>query len=512
MASKIKRQYENLAAPKGNYIKGQFIQSKDVVGKITIVSPADSADKLGDYNYSFQDVDFAVEAAKTAFETWRFTSLPERIQYLQKYKEALKKMEGRLAEVIAREVGKPLWEAKQEVTTMMNKVDVTIQEGLVPVQDKIIPSILPDTTGVCHYKPHGVFVVIGPFNFPGHLANGHFVPALLTGNTVIFKPSEKSPATGQLIAEAFHEAGIPAGVFNLVQGEKEVGRRLCTHEGINGVLFTGSYDVGLKIKQDTIQQYWKLLALEMGGKNSTVVCNDAHIDSAIYETITSSFLTTGQRCSATSRIMVHKSIFEKFVETFHARSKKFSIGHPLDNPFMGPLIDTHAVDKYLKFIGIGARENCDIIMRGKQFETDFDGHYVTPSIFVVKDNTLNSVKKSVFQQSEIFGPCVVIYSFDEDEEAIRLANATQFGLAASVFSGSKERFQYYADRLEFGVINWNRSTVGASSRLPFGGVKRSGNHFPTAISAASAYCTYPVATLEVAEPKIPATPSPGLNW
>ena len=319
-------------------------------------------------------------------------------------------------------------------------------------------------------------------NFPGHLANGHIVPALATGNTVIFKPTEKAPGVGQLMAEAFHEAGFPAGVFNLVQGEKEVGRRLVVSERIDGVLFTGSYEVGLKIKQDTLQQSWKLLALEMGGKNSALVMNDADLHWAVLETLTGAFITTGQRCSSTSRIMVHKSLFDSFVEKFHERAKAFTIGHPLDNPLMGPLVDAFAVEKYLKFLGIASREGCDVIMRGKQFEADSPGHYVTPSVCLVRDANILSVKKSVYQQTEIFGPNVAIYSFDEPEQAIELANSTHYGLVFSVFSKSKQLDQKVADDLQAGLINWNRSTVGASSRLPFGGLKRSGNHFPTAVS------------------------------
>jgi succinylglutamic semialdehyde dehydrogenase len=481
------------------------------MGQIVLKSPADLTDVLGSFPYSYRSVDDATRAAREAFETWRKTKPSERAEYLRKYRDALKAMEARLAEVIAREVGKPLWEAKQEVATMINKVDVTLGDGLKSVSDYEIPGILENTLGACRFKPHGVFVVIGPFNFPGHLANGHIVPALATGNTVIFKPSEKSPGVGQLMAEAFHQAGFPPGVFNMIQGEREVGRRLVVSESVDGVLFTGSYEVGLKIKQDTLQQSWKLLALEMGGKNSALVLEDADLDWAIYETLSGAFITCGQRCSSTSRIMVHSSLFDSFVQKFHEKAKAFSIGHPLDNPFMGPLIDDAAVEKYQRFLGIASREGCDIVMRGKQLETDYKGHYVTPSICIVRNNSLSSVKKSVYQQTEIFGPNVAIYSIDSPEEATALANATQYGLVFSVFTKNKSAYEKVAEDLRAGLINWNRSTVGASSRLPFGGLKRSGNHFPTAVSAAS-YCMYPVASLEVAEPKPVTNPLPGLKW
>lgn len=496
---------------KGNYINGAFIEPRDRIGEIVSKSPANLTNVIGSFAYSYRSVEDATTAAREAFTTWRKTTPAERAALLRKYQEALRKMEPRLAEVIALEVGKPLWEAKQEVATMINKVDVTLNEGLKSVTDFEIPGIMDNTLGACRYRPHGVFVVIGPFNFPGHLANGHIVPALATGNAVIFKPSEKSPAVGQLMAEAFHEAGFPKGVFNLVQGEREVGRRLVVSERIDGVLFTGSYEVGLKIKQDTLTQHWKLLALEMGGKNSAIVLEDADLDWAVYETLTGAFITAGQRCSSTSRIMVHRSLFDGFVQKFHNQAKAFKIGHPMSNPFMGPLIDGAAVEKYLKFLGIASREGCEVIMRGKQFEAEHQGYYVTPSICLVRDNSLSSVRKSVYQQTEIFGPNVCIYSYDTHEEAVELANATQYGLVFSIFSRNKEAYGKIAEDLNAGLINWNRSTVGASSRLPFGGLKRSGNHFPTAITAAS-YCAYPVGSLEVAEPKALTNPLPGLNW
>ncbi len=501
----------NLIEPRGNYISGRFVEVRDANGEIVVRSPADLSDHLGTYAYSYRAVEDATAAAREAFVTWRKTKLSDRMDFLRKYRDALKKMEARLAEVIAREVGKPLWEARQEVATMVNKVDVTLADGLKPVTDIELPGIMDNTFGACRYRPHGVFVVVGPFNFPGHLANGHIVPALVTGNTVIFKPSEKSPGVGQLMAEAMHEAGLPPGVFNLVQGEREVGRRLVVSERVDGVLFTGSYEVGLKIKQDTLQQSWKLLALEMGGKNSAIIMGDADLEWALYETLTGAFITAGQRCSSTSRIMVHKSLYDAFVQKYHYRAKAFSIGHPLDNPFMGPLIDGAAVEKYLKFLGIASREGCEVVMRGKQLELDQKGHYVTPSICLVRDTNLASVKKSVYQQTEIFGPNVAIYPFEDLREATELANATHYGLVFSVFTKSKENYEKLSDELRAGLINWNRSTVGASSRLPFGGLKRSGNHFPTAVSAAS-YCMYPVASLEVAEPKPIGNLPPGLNW
>jgi len=495
----------------GNYIDGQFHVPKNNNGEWNVVSPASLSDSLGTVFYSYQHSDDAVFSAYQSYKLWKKEPIENRAHYLKKYKEALIKKEEVLAKVISREMGKPLWEATSEVKTMVNKIDITLTEGLRLVERKTFDHITPDAQGVWENRPLGVMAVIGPFNFPGHLANGHIVPALLLGNTIVFKPSEKTPFVGQIMAECFHEAGFPKGVFNLVHGEKEVGRRLVTHEKISGVLFTGSYEVGNRIKQDTLSQYWKILALEMGGKNSTLICEDAHLEYAVRETLISSFITTGQRCSCTSRVLVHTSLVKKFISMFHEKSKKFSIGHPFENPFMGPLIDKTSLDRFIKFQGIATREGAEIIMGGKELLIkDYKGHYVTPSIVYYPECTLESVQKSVFQQTELFAPSVVIIPFSDLDEAVELANATSYGLVASVFSQSKEIYEKLKIDLEFGLINWNKSTVGASSKLPFGGLKKSGNFFPTGITA-GAYCSHPVASLEVSSPQLSDKPPfPGL--
>ena len=388
--------------PKGNYIDGEFHFQFDPSGDWMAKSPANFADVLGQVRYSYASIDDAVKAARTALEFWRKKKVGERAEYLKKYQDALKKRHDEIVEAIAREVGKPVWECKTELTAMANKIDVTINDSMKLVQDYELPQVMDNTLGVCRHRPLGVMAVIGPFNFPGHLPNGHIVPALLTGNTIVFKPSEKTPLVGQLMAECFHEAGFPPGVFNMIQGEKEVGRRLCVHDKVDGILFTGSYEVGTRIKQDTLQQHWKLVALEMGGKNPAIVWEDANLDVALHETLVGAFLTAGQRCSATSRIIVHNRIIDQFVEKFHARAKAFSIGYPLDNPFMGPLVEQGSVDRYMKFLGIAQREGCEIVMRGKALEVEVQGNYVTPSVCWVKNATLESTRKSVYQQTELF--------------------------------------------------------------------------------------------------------------
>lgn len=495
----------------GDFIHGQFHRGKETSGEWIAKSPADFSDELGKFQYSYVAISEAVQSARAAFRSWRKVKFEDRAEYLKKYQAAIKKREEELIEAISREVGKPLWESKTEVSAMVNKIDITLGESMKWISNFEIPQIMDQTLGVCQYRPHGVMAVIGPFNFPGHLPNGHIIPALISGNTVVFKPSEKTPLVGQIMAECFQEAGLPPGVFNMIQGEREVGRRLCVHEGIDGILFTGSYEVGTRIKQDTLQQHWKILALEMGGKNPVIVWDDADLNLAVHETLTGAFLTTGQRCSATSRVIVQNKKVDEFLEQLHTRAKAFTIGHPLENPFMGPLIEQGAVDRYMKFLGIAAREGCEVVMRGKAMELAYRGNYVTPSICWAKDVSLEQTRKSIYQQTELFAPNVVVMGVETLSDAIAQANVTQFGLVTSVFTQSREVFEACRDDLEMGLVNWNKSTVGASSRLPFGGLKKSGNHLPTALTATQ-YCAYPVASLEVAKPNFVTPKTPGLNW
>jgi succinylglutamic semialdehyde dehydrogenase len=334
--------------------------------------------------------------------------------------------------------------------------------------------------------------VIGPFNFPAHLPNGHIIPALITGNTIVFKPSDKTPYTGQLMAECYKEAGFPAGVFNLVQGQVETGKRLVSHRNVHGVLFTGSYDVGLKIKQDTIEQYWKTLALEMGGKNTSFLWKDANLDKAVYESLMGGFLSSGQRCSCTSILFVHEDIHDEFVDKFYTAAKKIKIGHwKEDGNFMGPLISEESVEKYVRFQQIALREGAECIMRGKKLELEYEGNYVSPSIYTMKDYSLDSV----YLTQEIFGPNVVIIKVNDFDKTLEQINSSHFGLVSSIFTQDKNLYKKAYQELNVGLLNWNRTTNGASSRLPFGGTKKSGNDRASAHHAVY-YCTTPVASLE----------------
>jgi succinylglutamic semialdehyde dehydrogenase len=491
----------------GDFINGKWIQPEKADGSFKDISPADLKDEVMTTLFRHEHVDRAVEAARKAFLPWARLSFDERKTYLLRLKEVFESHKPQMIEAICRDTGKPIWDATGEASALSNKIDITLNFSSKLVADERISNALPSVDGVIRHKPRGVMAVVGPFNFPAHLPNGHIIPALASGNTVVFKPSEQTPFVAQVYAQCFEKAQFPAGVFNMVQGDGETGRRITVHEHIDGILFTGSYEVGQKIKQSTLDHHWKILALEMGGKNATVVWDDADMDKAIYETLVGAFMTTGQRCSCTSRVIVHDRLADEFTERFYQAAKKLTIGHYSENPFMGPLINELAVEKYLRFQEIANRENCESLMRGKSLDLKHKGHYVTPSIHLVKKFDANSV----YQKSEIFGPNVAVYRSSDFDQALNIVNSTGYGLVMALFSKSAELYQKALLEARVGLLNWNRTTNGASSRLPFGGMGKSGNDRASAHFAIQ-YCTVPVASLEDMTPFDPTKTLPGITF
>ena len=491
---------------RGDYIGGRFIKPERSDGDWDIRSPADLKDQLISVESSYDHVQSACAAARKAFRGWAHTALDERKEHLFRLKKAFQERADEMAQVIAREVGKPLWEARTEAGALASKIDITLEHSLNLIADEHVSNALPGIEGAIRFKPRGVMAVIGPFNFPAHLPNGHIIPALIAGNTVVFKPSDKTPAVGQMMAEIVHQSGLPSGVFNMIQGQSETSRRLVQHDDVDGVLFTGSYEVGLKIKQDTLDHYWKILALEMGGKNSTVVWSDADLEKAVYETLVGGYMTTGQRCSCTSKVILHRSVRDRFIENFHENAKKIAVGHWSTDSFMGPLISKDSVEKYLRFQEIAKREGAECIMRGKALDVGYDGYYVTPSIHAV--DRFN--RESVYQKNEIFGPNVAIYTVDDFDEALNIVNASGFGLVMALFSKDRALYEKALIDAKVGLLNWNRTTNGSSSRLPFGGMGKSGNDRPSGHFAIQ-YCVVPVASLE--DPTaLPTKFPPGLTY
>lgn len=484
----------------GNYYKGSFhlpptSGPNAVENTIRRSCPADLSLLLWETPVDFRDVEHVAESASSGFKRWRKHTQEERNNFLKKYQEEVIKRKDEIALAIAYETGKPLWEAKTEAASIFAKIDTTIKDSLPRITNKNIENIMPKTTGHIFYKPLGPSLIIGPFNFPCHLANGQILSALAAGNSIVFKPSEKTCYSAQILIECFHAAEFPPGVINLIQGDGEVARRLLKEKSLKGIFFTGSKEVGKKILDITHHDLSKLVSLELGGKNTAILHGDANTEHALQELLKGSFLTAGQRCTSTSIIAIERRIHEEFISRFHEMAKKIIIDHPVEyirEPFMGPLVDQAAVDSYLLFMGMAKREGFQEIMRGKHLEKAKKGYYVSPSIhFAERWNN-----DSMFLHSEIFGPNVTFIPYDTIEEAIKIANATEYGLATSIFTKDKNIYKQCLDEIDSGLINYNRSTIGASAQLPFGGIKNSGNYRPAALTTIDA-CVYQMASLEL---------------
>jgi succinylglutamic semialdehyde dehydrogenase len=486
--------------PRGDYIDGEFVMPEHSTGEIEAEEPGNLDAETGAFPFSLEHVDHAVEAARRAWPAWRDAPPEERAALLRRFAEAIRAEADAFTDLLAREVGKPLWEARTEVNAMVAKIDLTLGAGMELVAEQSFEAA-PGQQARWRNRPRGVLAVLGPFNFPGHLVHGHVVPALATGNTVVIKPSERTPAVGQLYADLAARVGFPAGVLNTVQGDGGCGATLAAHEDVDGVLFTGSWDVGRNILEATLDQSWKLVALEMGGKNGVVVAADADLDVAARAIAFGATVTCGQRCSATSRVLVHRDVSEALIERLVAVMGGLTVGNPLaDGVFMGPLISAASRGRHDQVLALAALEGAERVLEGGPWAGPKPGHYVRPSLHRV--TTLRP--ESRYQRDEHFVPDVFVHALDSLDEAIRALNGTRYGLVASVFTRERSTFEAVAREARVGLLNWNTSTVGANSRLPFGGIGQSGNDRPAGVTS-TLYCTYPVASVEVAEPGPPTT-------
>ncbi len=493
---------------KGHYFDGRFHETS---GPQTLekVSPANLQDKLWETDYDPNICDAIVQSAVKGFQTWKKISLEERKNILLKYQEEVKKREDEIAIALALEVGKPLWEAKTEAAALANKVNVTIGESFSRVQNKHISNIMPNIEGHILYKPLGPCFVIGPFNFPCHLANGQILSALLMGNSIIFKPSEKTLYSAQIMFECLATAGFPEGVINFVIGAGDVANNIVTHSSIKGVFFTGSKNVGLKIKEATVHSLDKLIALELGGKNSSIVHEDAPQEHALSELIKACFLTSGQRCTSTGTILVHEKIFQEFSEKFKNLSERIHVDHPIEfktMPFMGPVIDDHAAKLYTEYIKNVESQGAESLLDFKKVELQFEGYYYSPTIHVLNKFDQN---QHSFVLDEVFAPHCTLIPYQDLEQAVEIANATEYGLAGALFTNNMKHYDYCCRELDVGIFNWNRSTVGASAKLPFGGVKSSGNFRPAGVSMIDS-CVHSLASLETKDTSSSLEGIPGL--
>ncbi|WP_313434799.1 succinylglutamate-semialdehyde dehydrogenase [Novosphingobium sp.] len=433
-------------------------------------------------------VDAALARAHAAFPAWAALPVAARVEAVQRYKAVLETRKDAMAETISRETGKPLWETRTELAAMIGKVGISIAAQAERAGEK--RQDMPFGQAVLRHRPHGVMAVLGPFNFPGHLPNGHIVPALLAGNTVVFKPSEMTPATGQAMADAWLEAGLPEGVFQIVHGARATGEALVAGH-IDGLLFTGSAGAGAHFRRIFANRPDVILALELGGNNPLVVW-DGDVEEAASVVVQSSFITTGQRCSCARRLIVPDNDFgTALVDAVAALADRVTIGewHETPEPWFGPLISAQAADAAKARFADLETQGATVIRAFTGVEGR-SGAFVTPGILDVTGLDV--------PDEEIFAPIVQITRVPDFDAAMAAANATRFGLSAGLVSGDDALWDRFVLESRAGVVNRNRPTTGAAGSMPFGGLGDSGNHRPSAYYAAD-YCAYPVASFEAAD-------------
>ena len=433
------------------------------------------------------DVDAEVARARSAWAGWAAKPLAVRIETLRRFANVVRGKKEALADLIARETGKPLWETATEVDAVVNKVDISVSAYSERTSKRQMEGALGARVAVRH-KPHGVLAVLGPYNFPAHLPNGHIVPALIAGNAVVFKPSEKTPAVGEMLVQLYHEAGVPEDVVRCVQGGIEVGKALAASPGIDGLLFTGSARAGLALHKQFADTPQKILALEMGGNNPLVVWDAKDVHSAAVIAVQSAFMSSGQRCTGARRLIVQDGAHEPLLVEIVKLAERLIVDHPHASPapFMGPVIDNQAADQLQEAF-------LDLMIKGgraiKRLDRPVaDKPFLTPAIIDVTDVAERP-------DAELFGPVLQVIRVADFDAALAEANATRYGLAASLVGGSPELYDRFWANIRAGVINWNKPTNGAPSNAPFGGLGLSGNHRPSAFYAAD-YCAYPVTSSE----------------
>ncbi len=484
---------------------GQFIDGtwfSDSTSELISVCPVDQSLVWSGQQASESQIDSAFASARKSLPSWSGLSADKRIQFAESYASAIEKDRDELAELISAETGKPLWESKTEAGAVIGKAAVSIDAFR---QRRHTTSFeMGDLQAVTRFKPYGVMGVLGPFNFPAHLPNGHIVPALLAGNTIVYKPSEQTPAVGQWMIKKWEEVGIPAGVVNLVQGGREVGIQLANHKQIDGLLFTGSSHAGRILHRTFGEHPEKILALEMGGNNPLIVHQTQDLVAAAYLTVNSAFITAGQRCTCARRlIVVDDGRQTEFLEQLTSMINKLRISpfNRSPEPFAGTVISAaqgkKLIDGQQELLNAGGKP----IVEMKPLE-NIDA-LLSPGLIDVTEIDERG-------DEEMFGPILNLIRVKDFDAAIEEANNTAYGLSAGLISDSRELYDHFISKIRAGIVNWNRQTTGATGKMPFGGCGLSGNHHPSAYFAAD-YCSYPVASLESDKLAMPESLTPGIE-
>lgn len=433
------------------------------------------------------DVDTEVATARSGWAGWASKPLAFRIETMRRFANVVRQRNDAFTDLIARETGKPIWEARGEVETVIAKVDISVSAYAERTAQRRMEAPMNSRVALRH-KPHGVLAVLGPYNFPAHLPNGHIVPALIAGNAVVFKPSEKTPASGAFLVECYRAAGVPEDCIRLLVGGPAEGKALAAHPDIDGLLFTGSAQTGLALNRAFAEKPEKILALEMGGNNPIMVWDTPDLHTAAVLVVQSAFTTAGQRCTAARRLIVQERLAQPLLDTIERMIARIIVDEPHANPapFMGPVIDNQAADQLTESF-------LELLMRGgrpiRHLERPVDTlPFLRPAMIDVTDMAERP-------DLELFGPILQVFRTDDFDAAIAEANNTRYGLSAALISQTPALYDRFWANIRAGIVNWNKPTNGASSGAPFGGVGWSGNHRPSAYYAAD-YCAYPVVSSE----------------
>ncbi|WP_028115683.1 succinylglutamate-semialdehyde dehydrogenase [Ferrimonas senticii] len=466
------------------------------------VNPADNSEIWQGHAASAAQVDAAVAAARAAQLDWHLAGLSKRLAVIEAFRHQLEQHQQEIALLIATETGKPLWETRTEAAAMVGKVALSIKA--YNERTGVKETELPGGRAMLRHRPHGVVAVFGPYNFPGHLPNGHIVPALIAGNTVVLKPSELTPAVSELALKLWQQAGLPAGVINLVQGELETGKALASHPGIDGLFFTGSSRTGALLHQQHGGDPGKILALEMGGNNPLIVREVADLRGAVHDIIQSAFISSGQRCTCARRLYLPRSEQgEQLLAMLVRATEAIVVGQQQaePTPFMGSMISSAAAEQ---------------ILAAQQQLQQLGGTSLTEARILqagtglLRPGIIDVTAISELPDEEYFGPLLQLVRYDDFDDAIAMANNTRFGLSAGLLSDNRADWDYFLPRSRAGIVNWNKQITGAAGSAPFGGIGASGNHRASAYYAAD-YCAYPVASMEADQVSLPANLSPGLT-
>lgn len=487
----------------GNYINNHWVQG--LGEQMFSKNPATGEVIWKLHEASEAQIDAAMSAAREASVEWSNLKIEVRIKMLEKFQEELQNNRKELIEAISKESGKMLWDSEQEMTATIGKFPISLKAYHERCNLRQIDTA--NGLSFTRHKPQGVVAVFGPFNFPIHLPNGHIMPALIAGNTVVLKPSELTPMTAALYLRCFEKAGFKPGVINLVQGGSKVGKYLSEHPELNGLFFTGSNKTGQILKEAFAKQPGKILALELGGNNPLIVHQISDEKAAVYYTIQSAFIGAGQRCTCARRLILSAGLkSDMYIEKLIDSIQKIKVGPYTADPvpFMGPLISKEAAEKVLS-----AYE--DLIHRGAKplvplrslDEISDSKAFLSPALLDV-----SSVDKR--PDEEIFGPVLQLIRVKDFDEALQEANNTAYGLVAGLLCDDESYYEEFLKKIRVGVASWNRPTTGAGSQQPFGGIGKSGNFRPAGFYSAD-YCSYPMAVLEKNELLMPLITLPGLE-